>query len=106
MGLIIKQPITTDTGETITTGVYGRIEPHLNAEGTIIFSRADWFRSKSDFEAGKKQIKNSLKTGFKTEYNRTTDGNDLLSLALTDIKVQILVNQSWVSADIEIETLP
>ncbi len=118
MGLIIKKRTKTDTGESIEKDLYGRVIPELNDQGNKIFAKLPWYRNKSDYKAGDKEIRSvdyevsegvvcaKLKSSFILPYDRVIDGSDILQVALDKIKLKIIEDHSgWTTNDVIIEEL-
>jgi hypothetical protein len=88
MALEISGNIELDNGLSLSS-MYGRVEPLLSTSGNIVFTNVNYWVSHNDYLQGKSQLSYYLLLKDNFNYDRTTDGSDLLAFSSEKIKEEL-----------------
>jgi hypothetical protein len=105
MAIIITKPVTTDFGVVNNAVTYVRVVPVLELSGKRVQISTYCYASKDAYEAGIQPFYGAGIPGNpNSDYNRETDGEDILAFALARTKIAILENHpEWIDEDVIIE---
>ena len=101
MGLTINKTIITAFGNEIS-GIYLRLFVELHHNGKSVGIMAKDFASRAAFEANGQSLGNMIQSMY-FEYNRETDGADLLAFAHLKAKEHLISENIATEAEIQIE---
>ena len=101
MGLTINKPITTAFGNEIS-GIYLRLFVELHHNGKQVGIMAKDFASRAAFESNVQSLGNTIQSKY-FDYNRETDGADLLAFAHQKAKEYLIENGTATDAEIDIQ---
>jgi hypothetical protein len=102
MGLTINKPIQTAFGNEISSGYYLRLYVELGHNGKQIGITAKDYASRAAFDSDAQSLGNMIQSMY-FEYNRETDGADLLAFAHLKAKEHLISENIATEAEIQIE---
>jgi hypothetical protein len=88
MALEITGTIELSSGVVINSA-YARVNPSLDTSGNRVFTSVNFWLSETDYDDNKWPLDYNAYTENRFDYDRTTDGNDILLFANEQIKSQL-----------------
>ena len=88
MALNIQGNIELSNG-IVLNSAYARVNPSLDTKGNRVFTSVEFWLSETDYNEGKWQLDYNAFTENRFDYDRTTDGSDILLFANEQIKSQL-----------------
>jgi len=88
MALNIQSNIELSSG-VVLNSAYCRIDPSLDTSGKRVFTQVGYWVSENDYMEGKWPLEYSVPLNYRYDYDRTTDGSDILMFSNEKIKEEL-----------------